>query len=122
MSGESEPDAPRPKSRLFEHWRSLSWFGRIAALPVYFYRLFISPLLGRNCRFEPTCSVYALEALSRHGAIRGTWLALRRLSRCHPFEWLGGGGSGYDPVPERRRDRASEPAAESAAKEAEDGR
>jgi hypothetical protein len=58
------------------------------------YRLTLSPLVGGNCRYLPTCSVYALEALDRHGAWRGGWLAARRLSRCHPW-----GGSGYDPVP-----------------------
>ena len=66
----------------------------IAALPVRFYRLFVSPWLGRSCRFEPTCSAYALEALERHGAARGGWLALHRIVRCHPW-----GGSGFDPVP-----------------------
>ena len=58
------------------------------------YKLAISPWLGTNCRFEPGCSAYALEAVERHGAVRGSWLALRRLMRCHPW-----GGSGYDPVP-----------------------
>ena len=72
----------------------MSPLARIAALPVHFYRLVISPLLGSNCRFQPTCSAYALEALERHGAIRGSWLGLRRVLRCRP-----GGGSGYDPVP-----------------------
>ena len=69
---------------------------RIAALPVHAYRLLISPWLGANCRYQPTCSAYALEALDKHGALRGAWLATRRIARCHP-----GGGSGYDPVPER---------------------
>jgi putative membrane protein insertion efficiency factor len=67
---------------------------RLAALPVHAYRLLISPWLGANCRYQPTCSSYALEALEKHGAARGGWLALRRILRCHP-----GGGSGYDPVP-----------------------
>lgn len=58
------------------------------------YRYAISPMLGRNCRFVPSCSEYALEALERHGAIRGSWLAARRVCRCHPFS-----GGGYDPVP-----------------------
>ena len=58
------------------------------------YQTCISPLTPPSCRFTPTCSQYALEALRRHGLLRGGWLALRRLSRCHPW-----GGSGYDPVP-----------------------
>ena len=58
------------------------------------YRWTVSPLLGPRCRFLPSCSEYALEALARHGAVRGGWLTLVRLGRCHPW-----GGSGYDPVP-----------------------
>lgn len=58
------------------------------------YQLTLSPWLGRRCRFEPTCSQYAAEAIARHGAARGAALAARRLARCHPW-----GGSGYDPVP-----------------------
>ena len=58
------------------------------------YQLVLSPLLPPSCRFAPSCSDYALEALQRHGALRGTWLAIRRISRCHPW-----GGSGFDPVP-----------------------
>jgi putative membrane protein insertion efficiency factor len=61
------------------------------------YQLLVSPVLGPSCRYLPTCSDYAAEAIERHGALAGTWLALRRLARCHPW-----GGSGYDPVPERR--------------------
>ncbi len=68
----------------------------IAALPVRACRLLLSPWLGLSCRYQPTCSAYALEALEKHGAIRGIWLTIRRIARCHP-----GGGSGYDPVPER---------------------
>ncbi len=58
------------------------------------YQLALSPLLPAACRFHPTCSDYALEALERHGAVRGTWLATRRIARCHP--WCPGG---HDPVP-----------------------
>lgn len=58
------------------------------------YQVAISPLLPASCRYTPSCSQYALEALQRHGALRGSWLAVRRLSRCHPFR-----PGGYDPVP-----------------------
>ncbi|RJE78901.1 membrane protein insertion efficiency factor YidD [Paracoccus sp. JM45] len=67
---------------------------RIVALPVRAYRLLASPWVGHGCRFQPTCSAYALLALEQHGALRGTWLILRRIGRCHPW-----GGRGYDPVP-----------------------
>ena len=64
------------------------------------YHIFVSPLLPPSCRFLPSCSEYAAEAVGRHGALRGTALALRRLARCHPW-----GGSGYDPVPDPRDPR-----------------
>ncbi|MCX8508397.1 MAG: membrane protein insertion efficiency factor YidD [Rhodobacteraceae bacterium] len=67
------------------------------ALPVRFYRLLLSPWVGMNCRYQPTCSAYALEALARHGGVKGGWLAARRICRCHPW-----GGSGHDPVPDKR--------------------
>ena len=67
---------------------------RLIALPVHAYRLLLSPWVGHGCRYQPTCSVYALEALERHGAARGSALAAGRLCRCHPW-----GGHGYDPVP-----------------------
>ncbi|MBQ4299017.1 MAG: membrane protein insertion efficiency factor YidD [Bacteroidales bacterium] len=61
---------------------------------IKFYQLCISPFTPPSCRFTPTCSQYALEALRKHGLFKGGWLALRRILRCHPW-----GGSGYDPVP-----------------------
>jgi len=64
------------------------------------YQLFISPMLGPSCRYLPSCSDYAAEAIERHGPVAGTWLALRRLARCHPW-----GGSGCDPVPPVARAR-----------------
>jgi putative membrane protein insertion efficiency factor len=67
---------------------------RVLLALIRFYRRAISPMTPPSCRFTPTCSAYAEEAIRRHGAGRGTWLAARRLARCHPF-----GGSGYDPVP-----------------------
>ena len=63
-------------------------------LPVRAYRLLLSPWISHSCRFQPSCSVYAIEALETHGPVRGLWLTLRRVARCYPF-----GGSGYDPVP-----------------------
>jgi putative membrane protein insertion efficiency factor len=69
--------------------------------PLYFYRWVVSPLLPHVCRFTPSCSVYALEALRLHGPWRGLGLAARRLLRCHPFTLLGG-SSGFDPVPPRQ--------------------
>ena len=62
------------------------------------YQLILSPVLGQNCRYQPTCSAYAVEAIETHGALKGGWLAAKRIGRCHPIEWLGG-GQGYDPVP-----------------------
>lgn len=71
---------------------------RIAAAPIHAYRRFISPLMPPSCRFTPTCSTYALEAIAVHGAMKGLLLTARRLARCHPLTWLGG-SSGFDPVP-----------------------
>ena len=68
------------------------------------YQWTLSPVLGPRCRFLPTCSDYAREALELHGALFGSWLALRRICRCHPL-----GGSGYDPVPAPGREPATEP-------------
>ncbi|MDU8946323.1 membrane protein insertion efficiency factor YidD [Ovoidimarina sediminis] len=69
----------------------LAW---LLSLPVRAYRLIFSPWVGFNCRYDPTCSAYALEALRTHGGLRGGWLALRRILRCHPW-----GGMGVDDVP-----------------------
>lgn len=66
----------------------------LLTIPIQLYRWLVSPLIGPHCRFHPTCSQYALGAISAHGVLRGGWLALRRLSRCHP--WHHGGA---DPVP-----------------------
>jgi putative membrane protein insertion efficiency factor len=71
----------------------------LAVLPIRLYQWCISPLLPANCRYQPTCSAYAAEAIERHGLLRGGWLTLRRLSRCHPW-----GGFGYDPVPDAHAD------------------
>ena len=70
----------------------------LALLPIRLYRWFLSPFLGRHCRFHPTCSAYALDAIETHGIARGYLLALMRVGRCHPL-----GGSGYDPVPSAPR-------------------
>jgi putative membrane protein insertion efficiency factor len=67
----------------------------VLSLPVRFYRAVLSPLIGSNCRYQPTCSAYALEALEKHGAIKGGWLSLKRITSCHPW-----GGSGIDNVPD----------------------
>ncbi len=65
---------------------------------IRFYRRWLSPVLPPRCRYHPTCSAYAEEAIDRYGTLRGSWLAARRIGRCQPF-----GGSGYDPVPEAYR-------------------
>lgn len=78
----------------------MKWLNKIAIqlvlLPIYFYRAAISPLLPSSCRYMPTCSAYAIEAIRRHGVFKGMYLATRRIMRCHPL-----GGSGYDPVPDK---------------------
>jgi putative membrane protein insertion efficiency factor len=67
---------------------------RILGTTIRGYQLLVSPLLPPSCRFSPSCSQYALEAIGRHGALKGSWLAARRLARCHPFH-----PGGFDPVP-----------------------
>ena len=66
----------------------------LLVIPIKLYQLLISPLLGPNCRYHPTCSQYSIEAINKHGPFKGTWLAIKRISSCHPW-----GGSGHDPVP-----------------------
>lgn len=66
----------------------------ILLLLIKFYKTFISPVLGNNCRFHPTCSTYSVEALKTHGPIKGLWLSMKRVAKCHPFH-----PGGYDPVP-----------------------
>jgi putative membrane protein insertion efficiency factor len=68
---------------------------RLILLLIRVYQLVLSPLLGPSCRFQPTCSAYAMECVERFGVLRGSWLALKRLLRCHPL-----GGHGYDPPPQ----------------------
>lgn len=72
----------------------MNLLAELLIIPIRFYRACISPMLPAVCRYQPTCSQYAIEALRRHGPLKGLWLAVRRISRCHPW-----GGSGYDPVP-----------------------
>jgi hypothetical protein len=80
--------------------RLRGWTAAALIAPIRFYRTFLSPLFPAACRFQPTCSQYAIEAIATHGALKGLALALRRLARCHPITWLGG-SSGFDPVPPR---------------------
>lgn len=63
-------------------------------LLIRFYQYVISPMIGPKCRYTPTCSAYAHEAITKHGPLKGLWLAIKRISKCHPW-----GGHGYDPVP-----------------------
>ncbi len=94
-SAESSHRSPEPAAR------SKTFASRLAALLVWplialvrLYQIVLSPWLRPACRFTPSCSNYALEALRKHGPLKGSWLTIRRLARCHPW-----GGHGYDPVP-----------------------
>jgi putative membrane protein insertion efficiency factor len=80
----------------------VSPLARALVLLVTAYRRLVSPWLRPRCRFSPSCSAYADDALRTHGAVRGTWLAVRRLARCHPFH-----PGGFDPVPLRRSEHSS---------------
>lgn len=75
--------------------RFLTW---ILLIPVYFYRAAISPLFPPSCRYTPTCSQYTIEALKKHGPVKGLYLSVKRILSCNPW-----GGSGYDPVPEPKK-------------------
>jgi uncharacterized protein len=72
----------------------LKWFGLPFIGLIKLYQWIISPMLGPKCRYTPTCSTYAVQAIEKYGPIKGIWLGLKRISRCHPW-----GGSGYDPIP-----------------------
>jgi len=74
----------------------LGMIKQIFILPVRLYQLTLSPLLGAHCRFEPSCSQYMIDAINEWGSIKGIWLGLRRIGRCHPW-----GGHGHDPVPKK---------------------
>ena len=69
-------------------------FSLLLIIPIKSYQIIISPLLGPSCRFTPTCSQYAVEAIQKYGPFKGSWLSFKRIIKCHPW-----GGSGYDPVP-----------------------
>ena len=69
-------------------------FSFLLLIPIKIYQTIISPLLGPSCRFTPTCSQYAVEAIQKYGPFKGSWLSFKRILKCHPW-----GGSGYDPVP-----------------------
>jgi uncharacterized protein len=71
----------------------MSWVSKLFILPILAYQYLIAPLLTSSCRFQPTCSAYAKEAILKYGVIKGIWLGTKRIARCHPW-----GKSGYDPV------------------------
>lgn len=73
------------------------WLRKIYILPIRLYQWLISPLLGSVCRYTPSCSNYMVEAIEEWGIFKGTWLGLKRISRCHPW-----GGHGYDPIPKKK--------------------
>lgn len=97
MTGQADSNAPRAG---FARWTRLA-----AQAPIRLYKYAVSPFLAPSCRFEPTCSRYAMEAIETHGALKGLALAVRRILKCHPITWLGG-SAGYDPVPPAAASRA----------------
>ncbi|MEJ8756270.1 membrane protein insertion efficiency factor YidD [Pontibacter sp. H259] len=90
MSKTTEYETPRTKSTTY-----MTWIVKKLLLGlIWVYRHMISPLKPATCRYTPTCSTYALQAVTKHGPFKGSWLSLKRIGRCHPW-----GSSGYDPVP-----------------------
>lgn len=79
-------------------------FKWVLILPIRIYQIFLSPLLGKNCRYTPTCSHYSIEAIREWGIFRGSWMAVKRIVSCNPW-----GGSGYDPVPKNEKRKATRP-------------
>ena len=90
FSPAQRPDAPRPRANARRMYRPL---GKLLIALIGLYKVTLSPLFAGSCRFAPSCSDYAREAIERHGALRGSWMGLTRIMRCHP--WNPGG---YDPV------------------------
>ncbi len=88
------PENPQVRLKKSALVPAFTW---LLALPIRFYRIFISPLMPNRCRYFPTCSEYALEALEVHGPFYGSWLSIKRIGRCHPW-----GNHGYDPVPKNK--------------------
>tara|TARA_B100000941_G_scaffold257782_1_gene207818 strand:+ start:543 stop:770 length:228 start_codon:yes stop_codon:yes gene_type:complete len=74
--------------------KTLNILAIVLIIPIKLYQILISPLFGPSCRYSPTCSQYSIEAINKHGPLKGSWLAFKRISSCHPW-----GGSGHDPVP-----------------------
>ena len=95
LEDESRPDESSEGESGRLYWANpVRWPAAIGILLVWFYRFTLSPFLGGNCRFVPTCSEYGIEAFRKHGFLRGLWLTIRRIGRCHPYS-----RGGYDPVP-----------------------
>ena len=94
MQGTEENSGEIKQTSNIKHQTWKVFIRKLFLLPVYFYRVFISPLTPPSCRYTPTGSQYMVEAVLKYGIFKGTWLGIKRILRCHPW-----GGSGYDPVP-----------------------